>query len=1222
MFLSATVVYAEDTDNHTNTEFSENEDSANNIIQNNKVDTNPKETYETIEYNDDYYNTDFSFESLEEFEIEGMENDSYPINTTSESSIKNINKVNSNSIIFTQQQIGLAANQTYTYIAENRLIPSFATVGSTRVNMNDFLYVLCKSLNNTNEITFNSYNHVQSTSGTNKPNYIMTRNEYVSLSGSIVDCYEINGRNPKSISYKNMTISFDDAVYFYSRIAAYKDRTNSLIGNIRVLALYNKDYSTETRALYSTSTNPFTVTAQSSKNNNGTYTLKLTASQTSTIYYTINGTIPTTNSYKYTGSLIISNNTWVRYFAVNNKNEQTPVLSFGVYRASIPYVTSKSILTNNNFENKINISTSEPSIIYYSLNGTKPSIQSPQYTGTLTINNNTLVQFFSITTSNNKRSATYYYKLQNPTPYVTILNTTEVQDNHQNVTIIANKPGTIYYTRNGSTPTRNDKIYTSGTILDLSVKTQLRAILVDEDGKSSNVVFYQAPQIITPPITVIKPITTLNTNNNQQIQFITNNENSTIYYTTDGSNPRNSSTIKTAKPNSKITIKKTTYLNYYTKDTEGYTSANYLYRTPQFTEERPEITVYNTTGIYADGTQRIMIQSNQPVTFNITYFSESNIEKFNKNIGEEFTVTENSTIHIITKYNDNYSKTIEYNPLTGMQTVMNFNYTVTLHNTNQYNSIFFIEGGEIYTFTMNDNALSKYIHINLDTYQVNIQNSEPLGKSGVTIHKKSNNDIEIKFFSIAYGETNVINSVICAPFNYYENLCVYSNGKRLFDIFWTKNNKNNEVISTEFKTLSNTFSKEETLTYSQRPTSICGNYDILQTYLLTNIKITDEFYNQSLYNLRTYNPGLDIGRITPQDRTILTGLTTLREFDGYADYFANALNTITYRNKETLCIIGINYDRVNYIQFSDLKMGMYINTDITNEINFNLHISIALPEIARTSLNLIKENIGKTAQTLLMELDENSITSVYINNQTGILKMYSSDLENVYLLFNSTSGLLYSIIILDGFEYNGAISDPIIQEENEQTNENILNNIRKSSTLIPCFEDYLNSGVQSQAMSIFGMACDSNLGIFENIIGSTILGIGIGMFAGVTSAVIMPTIIPALIITGGFLLLADSHGILTGTASYSDYLSFGIDLALTGLSVKMTSSIAGVAKKAFSSIPNGQKTIISATEAVYEYKMLSAIKNTSQTCIDTVRDQIISKEVKDEINYITGWGVS
>ncbi len=508
------------------------------------------------------------------------------------------------------------ANRTTNFINNNHRLPAVVGIDGKNVNMNDFLYLLCKSLNSTTSTTLTNYSHVSSTTGTNCNNVKIYKKDYLTLSNEIIKCYKINKRNPKDISIYSNTISYDDAIYFYARAVAWKYNHKGILPNYEtVIALYNYDYSTEENALKTTTTKPFTINSTYTQINNKTYKLTFNASETCAIYYTTNGTVPTQNSTRYTSTITIYKNTWVRYYGVNKNNQKTPVLSFSVYGIATPYITNKPQLEQNGYENKVNIATSQKSTIYYTINGTMPTTQSTKYTQPIKINNNTLLQYFTIT-GKGKKSPIYYYKLQNPTPYITIINNTEVRDNHQPIIIIGNKPGTIHYTRNGTLPTAQSKQYTPGTQMNISLKTQVRTILIDKNNKQSEINFYQAPQIITPPITVIKPKTML-INNTQTIQFTTNMANSTIYYTTDNSNPQNSKTRKTVLTGAQIKINKNTQLKYYT-DNDGYRSTVYTYKPPQNNNQRPTITVYNTTRMYSNGQQRIMLQSNQPGVIHYT----------------------------------------------------------------------------------------------------------------------------------------------------------------------------------------------------------------------------------------------------------------------------------------------------------------------------------------------------------------------------------------------------------------------------------------------------------------------------------------------------------------------------------------------------------------------------------------------------------------------------
>ena len=548
-----------------------------------------------------------------------------------------------NCVYFSVDQINVAANSTANYITVNKSLPAVVDINGHYVDMNDFLYLLCKSLNNSGNVEYVHFNHVSSSCGTNKAKSYLSRDNYTSIAASIVDFYSINNRNPKNINFRNITLNFDDTVYLYSRIVAYKYRTGSYAGKARILALYNLDYSNEKSALKSNTTSSLVISVNSVERNDGKFNFSLNASQPCNIYYTINGGTPTTNSLLYTNSMVINRLDKVKFFGVNDDGECTPVLSYRSDWPSLPYITAKPVLCSNGYEYEVNISTTQDSTIYYTINGSKPNKNSYIYQSPIKIHNYALLQFTAVSLSNSKKSNNYYYRLQDPTPYTTIINTTEVWENHQNVKIIGNKPGKIYYTRNGTTPTINDRNYTTGTELNLSVKTQVKSILVDENNKTSSVTFYQAPQIITPPVTIIQPLTGL-TNNTQQIKFKCNQENITVYYTTDGTNPQKSNTTKTASLETILLLNKTTTLKYYTKNTEGYTSTVYTYNTPQHAQERPEITVYNTTGIYKDGSQRIMIQSNQPGT--IHYTKIQNKTSTEEIYTEELTTDTNKITHL------------------------------------------------------------------------------------------------------------------------------------------------------------------------------------------------------------------------------------------------------------------------------------------------------------------------------------------------------------------------------------------------------------------------------------------------------------------------------------------------------------------------------------------------------------------------------------------------
>ena len=85
------------------------------------------------------------------------------------------------------------------------------------------------------------------------------------------------------------------------------------------------------------------------------------------------------------------------------------------------------------------------------------------------------------------------------------------------------------------------------------------------------------------------------------------------------------------------------------------------------------------------------------------------------------------------------------------------------------------------------------------------------------------------------------------------------------------------------------------------------------------------------------------------------------------------------------------------------------------------------------------------------------------------------------------------------------------------------------------------------------MDSDSELRLFENLLGSVALGLGVEALIG-TVTLFSPILIPILIM-GRVALLTDSHGFFSGTATDEDLLSFSLDLALVGFGVGLTKEL-------------------------------------------------------------------
>ncbi|WP_211305538.1 hypothetical protein, partial [Methanosphaera cuniculi] len=128
---------------------------------------------------------------------------------------------NSN-ITYSYNGILVCANNTNNFIKENHYIPAVVKIDNKNVTINDYLHLLCKSLDSTTSQSINTTKYVMSTTGTNCHNMKISKKDYLSLANSIAKCYNINLRNPLKISIYNNTLSFDDAVYFFTKIISWK----------------------------------------------------------------------------------------------------------------------------------------------------------------------------------------------------------------------------------------------------------------------------------------------------------------------------------------------------------------------------------------------------------------------------------------------------------------------------------------------------------------------------------------------------------------------------------------------------------------------------------------------------------------------------------------------------------------------------------------------------------------------------------------------------------------------------------------------------------------------------------------------------------------------------------------------------------------------------------------------------------------------------------------
>ncbi len=318
------------------------------------------------------------------------------------------------------------------------------------------------------------------------------------------------------------------------------------------------------------------------------------ATSGTTIYYTTNGTTPTTSSTAYSGPITVSATETLEAIAVETGYTNsavataaytiTPVLPAPTFSPGAgTYTTSQSVTISD---------ATSGTTIYYTTNGTTPTTSSTKYTGAIAVSATETMEAIAVETGyTNSAVATAAYTITPVLPAPTFSPAAGTYATSQSVTISDATSGTtIYYTTNGTTPTTSSTAY-SGPIT-VSATGTLKAIAVKTGSTNSAV--SMATYTITPvlPAPTFSPAAgTYATSQSVTISDATSG--TTIYYTTNGTTPTTSSTaysgpitvsttetvkaiaVKTGSTNSAVSTAAytigavTTYINY---PSNGFTS--------------------------------------------------------------------------------------------------------------------------------------------------------------------------------------------------------------------------------------------------------------------------------------------------------------------------------------------------------------------------------------------------------------------------------------------------------------------------------------------------------------------------------------------------------------------------------------------------------------------------------------------------------------------------
>ena len=216
-----------------------------------------------------------------------------------------------------------------------------------------------------------------------------------------------------------------------------------------------------------------------------------------TIYYTTDGSTPTTSSTKYTAAIAVSATTTIKAIAALTGFLNSAVAS-GTYTIETAAATPTFSPAPGSYASAQQVTLSDTTSgasIYYTTDGSTPTTSSTKFASAITVNATTTIKAIAALTgflNSGVASGTYTIETAAATP--TFSPAPGTYATAQQVTLSDTTTGTsIYYTTNGSTPTTSSTKYSAA--ITMSATTTIKAIAAATGfvNRRPSVVFWKRP---------------------------------------------------------------------------------------------------------------------------------------------------------------------------------------------------------------------------------------------------------------------------------------------------------------------------------------------------------------------------------------------------------------------------------------------------------------------------------------------------------------------------------------------------------------------------------------------------------------------------------------------------------------------------------------------------------------------------------------------------------